>query len=245
MAGEAVWLNETWAEARCVIRRWEDLEGPGNTVLFASPSCTDRGSTWPVEPPSAWMSLQIRIFQTMLDMSHRTWRSHRTVAWPSLSYLTQNPCPWEFPHRRLWSGDCQRWCWPRPYRMSGAGVGRGPERTLGGMCRPWKVSAEIAAHKDSVPLPPPTPCFPTRVRATLPMSLPPSAEIPLVHIFFFHYCTFYTLWVNTHWSFLLRLILLQSRCISKIFLLSLAHKVTQFWQAGQRRDETAGVFAAS
>ena len=115
-------------------------------------------------------------------------------------------------------------------------MGRRPERTRGRMCCPWKVSAEIAAHKDSVPPTPPTPFFPTRVRATLPMSLPRKR---------FHQCTFYTLWVNTHRSFLLRLILLQVRCIIKIFLLSLAHKVVPFWHAGQRRDETAGVFAAS
>lgn len=117
----------------------------------------------------------------------------------------------------------------------GQGWAEGQRGLEEGCAAPGRFQLRLLLTK-TVPPTPPTPFFPTRVRATLPMSLPRKR---------FHQCTFYTLWVNTHRSFLLRLILLQVRCIIKIFLLSLAHKVVPFWHAGQRRDETAGVFAAS
>ena len=140
-----------------------------------------------------------------------------------------------FAQGRVRSGYCWRWVQPRSCRTGGAGVGRGlgsesQGRLWEGIFCPWKVSAEIVACKDlisSVFLP---------GLELLCQSLPRKR---------FHYCTFYyPSWVNTLRTFLLHFILLCSTSISKIFLLSLTHKIIQFWRAGQRKDETAGMSAA-
>ena len=78
-------------------------------------------------------------------MSHRTWRSHRTMAWPSLSYLTQTPRPWEFPHGRVWSG-------PGHTGWVGQGRAEGQRRPEEGCAAPGRFHLRLLLTKTLFPL---------------------------------------------------------------------------------------------